>query len=81
METNLQGRRPSQQRRNISISQLSVIVLTIVLLVLALCSCATSKNALPFYEAKKYGKNPVKKNKPAGKQTAWTYRQWGHEGR
>jgi cell division protein FtsN len=82
MKTQLtQGRRPSQVNRNFGIAHLAMLILIALMFALAFSSCATSRETMPFANAQKYGKNPVKKNKPAAKQTAWIYRQWGHEGR
>lgn len=79
MENSTQGRRPAQIERNDKITFFSVIVLMVLMALLG--SCSTTKKSLPYYDAKKYGTNPVKKNKPVRGQYAWIYRQWGHEGR
>jgi hypothetical protein len=38
------------------------------------------KEHLPFAPKHKYGKLPVKRNKPVKNRTSWTYRQWNHQG-
>ena len=81
MKNLTQGRRPEQIKRNFSITQLAILILGATLIALAFSSCATSKNTLPFYDAKKYGVNPTKKCKNNNRQEAWIERQWKGEGR
>ena len=56
-------------------------LIILIIVALALGACATTKETLPFYDSKKYGKNPTLRCKNHDRQKAWVYRQWGHEGR
>lgn len=81
MRTNHHGRGSSQINRNFGIAHLTILILIALMFALAFSSCTTTKNTLPFANSQKYGKNPVKKNKPVKGNYSWTYCQWGHEGR
>lgn len=81
MITDNQGRRPSQINRNFGILHVALLILTAIMFVLAFSSCSTTRNTLPFAPQGKYGKYPVKKNKPVKGNYSWIIRQWNHEGR
>ena len=55
------------------------IKIILILTIFLLSGCATN-DYLPFAPKEKYGKNPVKRNKPKKQKTSWTFRQWGHQG-
>jgi len=76
-----QGRRPEQVKRNFGITHIVLLILIALFFALVLSSCATTKNTLPFYDSKKYGKNQTMKCKNHNRQDAWINRQWPGEGR
>ena len=57
-----------------------ILLFALCTLLFALPTEARPKDKLPFAPKHKYGRLPVKRNKPVKNRTSWTYKQWGHQG-